>query len=73
MNTYVKVHNYRLHEYFPECNTIMNIARVPPLLAELQNEFHLQPSSLFARNLHWTRDENGKTMAKGGGQPPGTR
>ena len=20
------------------------------------NEFHLQPSSLFARNLHWTRD-----------------
>ena len=34
----------------------------------------MQSSSLLARNFHWTRDvtlNHDKTLAKGGGQPPG--
>ena len=34
----------------------MNIATVPPSFGtnmQSQNEFHLQPNSLFARKLHW--------------------
>ena len=45
----------------------MNIARVPLPFGtnmQLQNEYHLQPSSVFARKLHRTRDV---TMAKGDG------
>ena len=35
----------------------MNIVRVAPSFGTMQsqNEFHLQPNSLFARTLHWTR------------------
>ena len=52
----------------------MNIARVPPPFGknmQLQNEFHLQPSSLFVRTRDVTLNY-GKAMAKGGGQLPGT-
>ena len=44
----------------------MNIAKVAHLFGtnmQVQNEFHLQLSSLLARNLHWTKAVNGKIMA----------
>jgi len=35
---------------------------------QVQNEFHLQPNSCFARTLDWKMECNLKTMAKGGVQ-----
>ena len=44
----------------------MNIASNTPFGTKIQsqNEFQLQPNSLFARNLHWTRGVTLKPLQK---------